>query len=97
MTASGPQVIATGGGAFLSPRARSALGDRGFLCWLDATPTEIARRLRSAPDASDRPLLGEDLEGVCATGSPRTTERREQQRIAQLGRLRQVANVLGHG
>ena len=38
-----PAVIATGGGAFLSARSRRALGERGLLCWLDATPTEIAR------------------------------------------------------
>ena len=57
-----PAVIATGGGAFLSARSRRALGERGLLCWLDATPAEIARRLRSAPDASERPLLAGDLD-----------------------------------
>jgi len=57
-----PAVIATGGGAFLSPRSRAALGERGLICFLDATPAEIARRLRESPDASDRPLLGEDIE-----------------------------------
>ena len=57
-----PAVIATGGGAFLSARSRRALGERGLLCWLDATPAEIARRLRSAPDAPVRPLLADDLE-----------------------------------
>lgn len=58
-----PAVIATGGGAFLSPTARRALGERGLIYYLDATPTEIAQRIRSAPDAEERPLLGEDLEG----------------------------------
>jgi shikimate kinase/3-dehydroquinate synthase len=57
-----PAVIATGGGAFLSANARRALGERGLICWLDATPIEIASRLRQDPNASDRPLLGEDLE-----------------------------------
>ena len=57
-----PAVIATGGGAFQSARSRRALGERGLICWLDATPTEIARRLQDAPDASERPLLGNDLE-----------------------------------
>ena len=57
-----PAVIATGGGAFLSARSRRALGEQGLLCWLDATPVEIARRLRSAPNASERPLLAGDLD-----------------------------------
>jgi shikimate kinase/3-dehydroquinate synthase len=57
-----PSVIATGGGAVLSARSRRALGQRGLLCWLDATPAEIARRVRSASDASERPLLTGDLE-----------------------------------
>lgn len=57
-----PAVIATGGGAVLSPRSRRALGESGFLCYLDATPHEIARRLREAPDASERPLLEGDLD-----------------------------------
>jgi 3-dehydroquinate synthase len=54
-----PAVIATGGGAFLNARSRRALGERGFICFLDATPTEIARRIRSAGNAK-RPLLGDD-------------------------------------
>ncbi len=58
-----PAVISLGGGAFLSPRSRRALGERGLICWLDAAPAEIARRLRDAPDSTERPLLGEDLEG----------------------------------
>ena len=37
-----PTVIATGGGAILSAKNRGALGERGFICYLDATPTEIA-------------------------------------------------------
>ena len=58
-----PAVIATGGGAFLSARSRRALGEGALLCWLDATPSAIARRLRDAPDASERPLLaGGNLE-----------------------------------
>ncbi|MEZ4554759.1 MAG: 3-dehydroquinate synthase [Dehalococcoidia bacterium] len=58
-----PAVIATGGGAFQLPASRRVLGERGFICYLDATPGEIARRLQSSPEASDRPLLaGEDVE-----------------------------------
>jgi 3-dehydroquinate synthase len=54
-----PAVIATGGGAFQRPESRLALAERGFICFLDATSTEIARRLRAAPDATERPLLGD--------------------------------------
>ncbi len=57
-----PAVIATGGGAFQQQKSRLALAERGFICYLDATATEIARRLRNAPDASDRPLLGTGAE-----------------------------------
>ena len=57
-----PAVIATGGGAFLSARSRRALGEQGFLCHLDATPQRIAERLLAAPGASERPLLGADVE-----------------------------------
>ena len=59
-----PAVIATGGGAFQHPAARQALGRRGLICYLDATPAEIARRVRAVPQSSERPLIaGEDMEG----------------------------------
>ncbi len=61
-----PAVIATGGGSILSARSRRALGEHGFLCYLDATPYEIARRLRQAPQASERPLLEGDIEARLA-------------------------------
>jgi 3-dehydroquinate synthase len=57
-----PAVIATGGGAFQLPESRRVLAERGFIVFLDAIPGAIADRLRAAPDASDRPLLGNDLE-----------------------------------
>ncbi|MSQ41822.1 MAG: 3-dehydroquinate synthase [Dehalococcoidia bacterium] len=57
-----PAVIATGGGAFMSARSRRALGERGLICYLDATPGEIARRVQGAPDAQERPLLGRELQ-----------------------------------
>ncbi len=57
-----PAIIATGGGAFLRASNRRTLGEQGFICYLDAPPFEIARRLRADPDSSDRPLLGDDLE-----------------------------------
>ena len=56
-----PAVIATGGGAILSAANRKVLGERGFLCFLDATPTEIARRLPTEGQPS-RPLVDGDLE-----------------------------------
>ena len=58
-----PAVIAIGGGAFQTAPSRRVLGERGLICYLDATPSEVARRLREAPQASERPLLaGEDIE-----------------------------------
>ncbi len=57
-----PAVIATGGGAILSSRNRRALGEHGFICYLDATPTEIARRL-PAEGGPVRPLIdGDEVE-----------------------------------
>jgi len=58
--AQAPAVIATGGGAFLSAANRLALGERGFICFLDATPGAIAARLRNGSSGERRPLLGDD-------------------------------------
>ncbi len=55
-----PAVIATGGGAFLSASNRAALGQQGFICFLDATPSAIASRLRAGSSGERRPLLGDD-------------------------------------
>lgn len=40
LLAEGPQVIATGGGAFMSQKTREAIAERGISVWLDA-PTEV--------------------------------------------------------
>ena len=56
-----PAVIATGGGVILSPGNRRALGERGFIVYLDATPSEIARRLPKDGQPV-RPLVDGDLE-----------------------------------
>ena len=56
-----PAVIATGGGVILSPGNRRALGERGFIVYLDATPSEIARRLPKDGQPA-RPLVDGDLE-----------------------------------
>jgi 3-dehydroquinate synthase len=57
-----PAVIATGGGAFGDAHSRRRLGERGYICFLDATPPELARRIRQSSDGVERPMLGEDLE-----------------------------------
>ena len=59
-------VIATGGGAFQRGANRRALGERGLICFLDATPTEIARRLRADAQTSPRPLVDGDLDANLA-------------------------------
>lgn len=56
-------VISTGGGAFLRPENRLALAKLGYICFLDAMPRELARRLRTDASGPARPLLGEDLDG----------------------------------
>jgi shikimate kinase len=51
---SGPQVLATGGGAFMSAETRAAIGAHGISVWLRATVDVLIRRIRRR---SDRPLL----------------------------------------
>ncbi len=55
-----PAVIATGGGAFQRPGNRLALGANGYICFLDATAPEIARRLAEDADGPVRPLVQDD-------------------------------------
>ena len=50
----GPQVLATGGGAFINPQTRASIHTKGISVWLKAEPDVLARRLRRR---SDRPLL----------------------------------------
>ncbi len=50
----GPQVLATGGGAFMNPETRAAIGERALSVWLKADFDVLARRLKRR---SDRPLL----------------------------------------
>ncbi|MDA0352574.1 MAG: 3-dehydroquinate synthase [Chloroflexi bacterium] len=71
-----PAVISTGGGAFLSARNRAALGERGFICYLDATPTAIAARLRAGSEGERRPLLDDDPAGLEARLAQLDRERR---------------------
>jgi shikimate kinase len=51
---SGPQVLATGGGAFMNADTRAAIDAKGISVWLRATIEVLARRIKRR---SDRPLL----------------------------------------
>lgn len=50
-------VIATGGGAILSPDNRRVMADGGFVVCLEARPETILYRLKKAEKATERPLL----------------------------------------
>lgn len=50
----GPQVLATGGGAFMNPETRAAICAKGISVWLRATVEVLARRIKRR---HDRPLL----------------------------------------
>ncbi|MBI5314193.1 MAG: 3-dehydroquinate synthase [Methylocystis sp.] len=50
----GPVVLATGGGAFLDPRTRDRIAERGVSVWLDADLKTLLKRVRRK---NDRPLL----------------------------------------
>jgi shikimate kinase len=51
---SGPQVLATGGGAFMNAATRAAIGAKGVSIWLNADFDVLMRRIRRR---HDRPLL----------------------------------------
>ncbi len=50
----GPQVLATGGGAFMNPETRGAIRAKGVSVWLRATLDVLNRRIKRR---GDRPLL----------------------------------------
>jgi shikimate kinase len=50
----GPQVLATGGGAFMNPETRAAIRAHGVSVWLRAEFDVLMKRIRRR---SDRPLL----------------------------------------
>jgi shikimate kinase len=50
----GPQVLATGGGAFMNEQTRANIRDKGVSVWLKAELDVLTRRLRRR---NDRPLL----------------------------------------
>jgi shikimate kinase len=51
---SGPQVLATGGGAFVNPETRAAVAAKGISIWLKADCDVLLKRIRRR---HDRPLL----------------------------------------
>ena len=58
---SGPQVLATGGGAFMNPDTRAAIGAKGLSIWLKAEFEVLMKRIKRR---HDRPLLTTDDPGV---------------------------------
>jgi shikimate kinase len=71
---SGPQVLATGGGAFMNPGTRAAISAKGVSVWLHADLDVLMRRLKRRATA-DRPLLNttqpsETLERLVAERYP---------------------------
>jgi shikimate kinase len=68
----GPQVLATGGGAFMNPDTRGAIGAHGISVWLKAEFDVLMRRIKRR---QDRPLLktedpGETLRALIAERYP---------------------------
>jgi shikimate kinase len=69
----GPQVLATGGGAFMNPGTRAAVAAKGISVWLAADLDVLVRRLGKR--RSERPLLqtgdpAETLRGLLAQREP---------------------------
>ena len=58
---SGPQVLATGGGAFTNPDTRTAIGAKGISIWLKAEFDVLMKRIKRR---HDRPLLKTDDPGA---------------------------------
>ena len=58
---SGPQVLATGGGAFMNADTRAAIGAKGISIWLKAEFDVLMRRIKRR---HDRPLLKTDDPGA---------------------------------
>jgi shikimate kinase len=58
---SGPQVLATGGGAFMKADTRTAIAAKGISLWLNAELDVLMRRIKRR---TDRPLLKTDDPGA---------------------------------
>jgi shikimate kinase len=68
----GPQVLATGGGAFMHPQSRETIRRKGLSVWLKAEFDVLMRRIKRR---TDRPLLktddpGETLRRLMAERDP---------------------------
>jgi shikimate kinase len=61
----GPQVLATGGGAFMNPDTRALIGAKGIAIWLKAEFEVLMKRIRRR---HDRPLLKTDDPGATLRG-----------------------------
>ncbi len=84
----GPLVLATGGGAFLDPRTRRRIAERGVSIWFDADHETLLRRVRRK---GDRPLL--------QTEDPASTLRRlmdERNPVYATADLRVVSQDVPH-
>ena len=69
---SGPQVLATGGGAFMHPQSRDAIRAKGISVWLKADYEVLMKRIKRR---NDRPMLktedpGETLRGLLRERDP---------------------------
>ena len=81
----GPVVLATGGGAFLDPRTRDRIAERGVSVWLDADLKTLLKRVRRK---NDRPLLQtedpeETLRQLTGGATPPIRTRRSSRRVAR--------------
>src|SRR3954465_4198518 len=56
---SGPQVLATGGGAYMNAETRAAIAQRGLSVWLKAEYEVLVKRVKRRATA-DRPMLQGD-------------------------------------
>jgi shikimate kinase len=70
---SGPQVLATGGGAFMNPDTRAVIKAKGVSVWLNAEFDVLMRRINKRKN--ERPLLqtadpGATLEQLLAARNP---------------------------
>jgi shikimate kinase len=61
----GPQVLATGGGAFLNPETRARIREKGISVWLKADMEVLLRRVLRR--RNDRPLIRNDDPTVTLT------------------------------
>jgi shikimate kinase len=61
----GPQVLATGGGAFMNEGTRAAIAAKGISVWLKAEADVLMRRIKRR---HDRPLLKTDDPGATLRG-----------------------------